>query len=132
MAPASSTPVGPPPTMTKLKRVDLISGSTEAQRGVVPTFADGGTHSGGWRMVGERGPELEYTGPSKVMSNSASKAALDNTAVVAELRALRNEQTAIASSVARNSARTAQILDKWDNIGTPGTAFGEVVTTEVA
>jgi len=110
---------------------DLISGSNEAMTGAIPQFASGGMHSGGWRMVGERGPELEYTGPSKVMSNTASKAALDNTAVVAELRSLRSEQTAIGSSVARNSARTAQILDKWDNIGQPGVdpdSVGETTT----
>lgn len=31
-----------------------------------PGFADGGDHIGGWRIVGERGPELEYTGPSRI------------------------------------------------------------------
>lgn len=32
----------------------------------IPGFADGGDHTGGWRIVGERGPELEYTGPSRI------------------------------------------------------------------
>jgi hypothetical protein len=32
-------------------------------------FADGGLHPGGLRLVGERGPELEVTGPSRIMSN---------------------------------------------------------------
>jgi len=37
-------------------------------------FADGGNHGGGLRVVGERGPELEFTGPSTILSNKDSKA----------------------------------------------------------
>lgn len=33
----------------------------------IPGFASGGRHAGGWRVVGERGPELEYTGPSQIV-----------------------------------------------------------------
>jgi hypothetical protein len=32
----------------------------------IPAFAAGGMHRGGLRIVGERGPELEYTGPSRL------------------------------------------------------------------
>lgn len=35
-------------------------------------FAEGGQHAGGWRLVGERGPELEYTGSSQIFSNKDS------------------------------------------------------------
>jgi tape measure domain-containing protein len=38
----------------------------------VPGFASGGSHMGGWRVVGENGPELENTGPSRIYSNGAS------------------------------------------------------------
>lgn len=31
-------------------------------------FADGGLHTGGMRLVGERGPELEVTGPARIFS----------------------------------------------------------------
>jgi hypothetical protein len=37
-----------------------------------PGFASGGHHSGGWRTVGENGPELEFTGPSRIASNEES------------------------------------------------------------
>jgi len=37
----------------------------------LPKFAAGGNHSGGMRLVGENGPELELTGPSRIISNSA-------------------------------------------------------------
>ena len=33
----------------------------------IPGFASGGDHSGGVRLVGERGPELEFTGPSRIV-----------------------------------------------------------------
>ena len=51
------------PTGISLPAV-LQSDSTE-----VPQYADGGYHSGGWRIVGERGPELEYTGPSQIINS---------------------------------------------------------------
>ena len=37
------------------------------------SFADGGSHDGGLRLVGERGPEIEATGPSRIYSNSQTK-----------------------------------------------------------
>lgn len=36
-------------------------------------FADGGTHKGGLRIVGERGPELEATGPSRIYNAAQTK-----------------------------------------------------------
>jgi hypothetical protein len=35
----------------------------------VPKFARGGMHSGGVRLVGERGPELEFTGPARYVDS---------------------------------------------------------------
>lgn len=43
----------------------------------IGSFEGGGTHSGGWRVVGENGPELEYTGPSTIFSNERSKGLVD-------------------------------------------------------
>ena len=42
-----------------------IAGSAEAKG---RAFADGGLHMGGMRLVGERGPELEVTGPARIWS----------------------------------------------------------------
>lgn len=36
--------------------------------GTLLGFAGGGDHGGGWRVVGERGPELEATGPSRIFT----------------------------------------------------------------
>jgi TP901 family phage tail tape measure protein len=38
-----------------------------------PGFASGGTHSGGWRLVGENGPELEATGPSRIFNTNQTQ-----------------------------------------------------------
>lgn len=63
--------------------LNFISGGT------LPAFSDGGTHRGGWRLVGERGPELEFTGPSRIYSSDDSKSLIDNADLIAELRSLR-------------------------------------------
>jgi hypothetical protein len=42
--------------------------------------AAGGIHGGGWRMVGEDGPELEYTPPSRIFSNT------DTNSILSEMR----------------------------------------------
>lgn len=34
----------------------------------IPGFASGGDFAGGLRLVGEKGPELEFTGPSRIMN----------------------------------------------------------------
>ena len=39
----------------------------------IPGFAGGGHHRGGVRMVGEHGPELEVTGPSRIYSNQETR-----------------------------------------------------------
>jgi hypothetical protein len=36
--------------------------------GGIPAFATGGLHSGGMRLVGENGPELEVTGPARIFN----------------------------------------------------------------
>lgn len=76
-------------------------------KGLVPGFANGGLHSGGLRIVGERGPELEYTGPSWIVNNNDSKRLLDFSEVVAELKALRAEM----AQITKNTHATADLLD---------------------
>ncbi|MFP3384422.1 hypothetical protein, partial [Tritonibacter sp. SIMBA_163] len=46
--------------------------------GGIPAFARGGAHQGGARIVGERGWEIESTGPSRIHSHAESVAMLDN------------------------------------------------------
>lgn len=42
----------------------------------IPGFASGGDHLGGLRIVGERGPELEFTGPSRIMDAGLTRSIL--------------------------------------------------------
>src|SRR5690606_38133421 len=55
-----------------IEQYRALTPTEEFLSGGVPQFAAGGSHSGGWRVVGEQGPELEYTGPPQVYSNSQS------------------------------------------------------------
>ena len=76
----------------------------------VAGFASGGFHDGGWRMVGENGPELEKTGSSKIYSNQQSKSLVDNSELVAEVKALREEIRAGQAVIANNTKATTKIL----------------------
>ena len=84
-----------------------------------PGFASGGSFSGGYRVVGENGPELEYTGPSQITSNASSKALLDNSEVVKELKSLREDIKAYGYAIAKNTGKSAKVSDRWDIDGLP-------------
>jgi hypothetical protein len=46
------------------------------EMGDIPGFAAGGQHGGGWRLVGERGIELEATGPARYYNHQQTVAML--------------------------------------------------------
>ena len=85
----------------------------------VPGFAGGGSFSGGWRIVGEYGPELEYTGPSRIFSNPESRELFDISRLEAAIASLKEEIQASNYAIAKNTARTAQWLEKWEKDGLP-------------
>ena len=77
----------------------------------LPAFASGGLHSGGWRLVGEQGPELEYTGASQIFSNAQTGAMLgggNSQEIVMELRALRAEVSKLRSEQRDNTGALIQ------------------------
>ena len=89
-------------------------------------FADGGMHAGGMRIVGERGPELEMTGPSRIMSNNDTRKVMGTDEMLAELQTLREEIAQMRSEsgqtqyqIARNTKRTRDTLEKFDIDGLP-------------
>ncbi|WP_418646562.1 tape measure protein [Thauera butanivorans] len=88
----------------------------EKQRGQVPAFAAGGLHLGGLRLVGERGPELEVTGPARYYSAQQTQQMLgggDNSALLREIAALRAEVRdlrAAATATARHTQSTSRLL----------------------
>jgi chromosome segregation ATPase len=94
--------------------------------GGVPAFADGGVHIGGARIVGERGPELEMTGPSRIMSNDDLMSALrgdrssaEIQAVRAEIAGLRSDLRQTQTQIVRHTKRTRDVLEGWDVEGLP-------------
>lgn len=86
-------------------------------------YASGGVHSGGLRIVGENGPELELTGPSRIWSAEQTQRMLSGSAndeLVAEVRQLRKEMAEMksaAAATARNSNDTVKILQRVTNGG---------------
>jgi hypothetical protein len=89
--------------------------------GSVFGFADGGDHPGGLRIVGENGPELEATGPSRIFNADQTASMLrsggaSNDEVVAELRAMRaslaqlNESNASAAASLSGRNQSAPLL----------------------
>lgn len=94
---------------------DVVGGVSDAiaSIGHIFGFADGGDHPGGLRLVGERGPELEVTGPSRIFDAQTTASMLrsggaSNEEVISELRMLRRafEQAVI------NTQQTNKTLDR--------------------
>lgn len=75
----------------------------------VPGYATGGIHPGGLRVVGESGPELEVTGPSRIYNQGQL---IDVAAILEELRALRAEVVNGNYAVAKNTMKTAESLQR--------------------
>ena len=84
-----------------------------------PAFASGGSFGGGYRMVGENGAELEYTGKSSIFSSSQTKSLFDSSGLIAEIKQLREELYAANNQIAINTGKAAKIADRWDIDGLP-------------
>lgn len=88
----------------------------------LPAFASGGDHMGGLRLVGENGPELEATGPSRIYTagQTASMLAGNGGSDTAdEIRKLRQEAAAHAIALNTATQKLAKITDRWDIQGLP-------------
>lgn len=92
----------------------------------LPTFASGGDHVGGLRLVGENGPEIEATGPSRIFNATQTRGMMqqDNRELIAEIRLLRAEVKELkeyGKLSADNTKTTAKQLTRWDADGLPAT-----------
>ncbi|MEY2654611.1 MAG: hypothetical protein RLZZ524_1639, partial [Pseudomonadota bacterium] len=78
----------------------------------IPAFAEGGMHGGGLRLVGERGPEIEATGPARYWSAEQTAGMMGGSAERLERieEALRDLMGPLAS-VAVSSRTSAEALD---------------------
>jgi hypothetical protein len=91
-----------------------LSDTVTSLGGMVPAFAAGGLHSGGLRLVGENGPELEITGPARYYS-AAETSSMMGGGMVDELRGLREEVAMLraeARATAINTGRTQDIMKR--------------------
>jgi hypothetical protein len=92
----------------------------------IPGFAAGGFHSGGLRLVGENGPELEVTGPSRIYNASQTAAMLsggsDTAQAIASLQQSVERQGDALRSIAKHTMKTAkytEYLERFDVDGLP-------------
>ena len=79
-------------------------------------------------MVGERGPELEATGPSRVFSSKQTSSMFKDPELVQEIKGLRSEvaglrseQRQMQASSSKYVKRNYEINRKWDVDGLPAT-----------
>jgi hypothetical protein len=98
--------------------------------GGVPTFAQGGNHSGGFRIVGESGPELEATGAARYYSARDTARMIgsggDNRELVQEIRELRNEVKSLReqsdrldTQILNQTKRNTRLQEQWEKTGMP-------------
>ncbi|WP_312488342.1 DUF4214 domain-containing protein [Massilia timonae] len=104
----------------------------------IPGFAAGGDHEGGWRIVGENGPELEATGAARIFNASQTNDMMRRLAspeqggavLAAEIRMLRQEVAALLGAAERTAGSTEQLADQFDNATDGGNAMrADVINT---
>lgn len=84
----------------------------------IPAFAGGGSHAGGWAMVGEQGPELAYMPPARIYTANQTRSLIadgagGNAELAAALRAMADALDAIEANTeaaAISSAALAKML----------------------
>lgn len=115
-------------TLDQLK--DAVKNAAIAN-GSIPAFASGGMHAGGIRLVGERGPELEVTGPSRIFSASKTAEMLgggDSAALASAIEALMPYLWQISKNTGNSEAFLRQAVQSGLPISGPVQVTGTVTT----
>lgn len=87
----------------------------------IQQFANGGLHNGGLRIVGENGPELEATGPSRIYNANQLSGMMGGGATAEEVKALREELKLAMYQIAKNTGKSYDLMNRWDGDGLPET-----------
>jgi hypothetical protein len=91
-----------------------------AMGGNFRAFASGGDFNGGLRLVGENGPELEATGPSRIYNAAQTAEILSGgTDTAQQIANLREEMRLSLYTIAKNTGKTTDQLKRWDGDGMP-------------
>jgi hypothetical protein len=104
-----------------------LSDTVTTLGGTVPAFARGGMHAGGIRLVGERGPELEATGPARYYSASQTQGMLGG-GVVDEIKGLREEVSMLRAEARATAINTGRTQDLFKRVTRNGESM--VVSTD--
>lgn len=105
-------------TMDEAEKADWLKAAQKDPGYNIPGFATGGDFAGGWRLVGENGPELEATGPARIFNASQTSSLMsrlaspsnNNDVLVAEVKALRQEIAQLrTNNSAENVAQVKQL-----------------------
>jgi hypothetical protein len=104
-----------------------LSDTVTTLGGTVPAFASGGMHSGGIRLVGERGPELEATGPARYYSASQTQSMMGG-GVVDEIKGLREEVSMLRAEARATAINTGRTQDLFKRVTRNGESM--VVSTD--
>jgi tetrahydromethanopterin S-methyltransferase subunit B len=102
-----------------VKKAEAAQKDAEKSAKDVPKFASGGFHIGGFRIVGEDGPEIEATGPARYWNASKTKEMLKGDTSPQEVRYLREDNRAQASALVAINARLTKLMERWDRDGMP-------------
>ncbi len=105
---------------------DVVAGIGSKFGISIPGFAAGGDFGGGLRLVGENGPELEMTGPSRIFNFDQTRDMLTGgndmrgmrqelIALRRELAALRADNSAENRAIASATAKTAKTMERFDD-----------------
>lgn len=97
-------------------RTAMLSTDEAKKAKSVPGYAAGGDFAGGWRLVGENGPELEATGPARIFNSGQTRDLMSRLANPADnsaaLAAAVDRLSATAERQARTIAGLQSALDK--------------------
>jgi hypothetical protein len=109
--------------------VGLIAaaGKANGETVKIPGYASGGVFGGGMRLVGENGPELEVTGPSRIYDARTTAGMLNggtsSANVVVELRALRAELETIKANTEAGAVNGSKLVRMVDRVTDGGNAM---------
>lgn len=102
------------------KRIPELREAWEKQYGLkLPAFAAGGLHTGGLRVVGERGWEIEATGPARIWNQQQIAGALaggGNAEVVDALRVVSRQLDRLEQRLAAIEDSNDQMAGQQDNV----------------